>query len=91
MSVDATQLAADMAKGTPGQTWTPQINWIGHDHGTAVMVPAKGGMWVSVSDYLALTARVAELEGALVQIASCESFHPNDVVGIARAAIKGGQ
>lgn len=38
------------------QTWTPRIDWIGHDNDIVVMAAAKGGMWVSLSDYNALRA-----------------------------------
>ena len=34
----------------PFKTWTPGIQWIGHDYGQAYMRPSTGGMWVSVSD-----------------------------------------
>ena len=44
------------------QTWTPKINWIGHDNGTVSMVPAKFGMWISVSDYAAAIARAEAAE-----------------------------
>ena len=45
----------------PERTWNPKIDWIGHDNGIVTMVPAKGGMWVSVSDYAALEAQIATL------------------------------
>ncbi len=39
----------------------------------------------------ALIGRVVELEAALRKIASCQSHHPDDVVAIARAALKESQ
>ena len=44
------------------KTWTPDISWIGHDHGVAMMRPAVGDMWVSVSDYQEANARADAAE-----------------------------
>ena len=53
------------------KTWTPKINWIGHDNGTVTMVPAQGGMWVSVSDYrAALDATEVKLNETLLSLGS---------------------
>ena len=56
------------------ETWTPSINWIGHDHGDPYMRPAKGGMWVSIFGYNALSAALtksrAETAAAYEQIAN---------------------
>ena len=56
------------------EAWTPSINWIGHDHGDPYMRLAKGGMWVSISDYNALSAAMtesrAETAAAYEQIAN---------------------
>ena len=63
------------------QMWTPRR----HLDGAPCMAPAKGGMWVSVSDYRKLSQQLAEAREALDLItASTSNQH---IISIATEAL----